>query len=186
MNIITHALVGWCAGQRLLADRRDMLLVTAGSVAPDIDGLGVLAGLVSPDLGLDWFSRYHHALTHNLVSGVVATIALGAVARDRLRTAAWVFVLFHLHLLCDVVGSRGPDGEQWPVPWLYPFSDRATLVWSGQWEVNAWPNLLFTVWLLALFLKQARDQGFSPIWYLSARADAAFVATLRHRFPLPS
>jgi len=185
LNIVTHALLGWCAAQRLASERRDMLIATAGSVAPDLDAIGILAGTGPEGQGIEWFSRFHHVLAHNFFAGILFTVMAFALAKDRFRAAVLVLLLFHAHLLCDVIGSRGPDGEQWAIPYLYPASNSMTLTWSGQWEVNAWPNLLFTVFLLFLFFKQARDRGFSALWFVSASADAAFIETLRARFPIP-
>ncbi len=186
MNIITHALLGWVPGQRLAAQRRDALLLTGAAMAPDIDALGILAGVIDGERGLEWFSHYHHVLTHNLWAGLAVTGLVALLAYDRRRSAVWAFVFFHLHLVADLVGAKGPDGEPWPIPYLWPVEGGPVLVWSGQWEINAWPNLLLTVGLLFLFFRQARDFGWSPIRYLSARADEAFVATLRRRFPLPA
>ena len=45
-------------------------------------------------------------------------------ANRKLTTALLVFISFHLHLLADLVGARGPDGDQWPIPYLLPFSNR--------------------------------------------------------------
>jgi hypothetical protein len=67
----------------------------------------------------------------------------------RWMTAFLVLVVFHLHLLGDLVGSRGPDGYQWPINYLYPFSERLELVWAGQWELYAWPNILITGFFLS-------------------------------------
>ncbi|RCK78109.1 MAG: hypothetical protein OZSIB_1758 [Candidatus Ozemobacter sibiricus] len=184
MNIITHALLGWVPGQRLATHRRDALLLTGAAMAPDLDGLGVLASVADPARGLAWFSQYHHVLAHNLWAGLAISSTVGLLARDGWRTALWAFLFFHLHLLGDLAGARGPDGESWPIWYLWPVEGGPALTWSGQWEINAWPNLLLTVGLLFLFFRQARDFGWSPLWYLSARADAAFVATLRRRFPL--
>ena len=52
-------------------------------------------------------------------------------------TALLVFISFHLHLLCDLIGARGPDGDQWPIPYLKPFSNSVQLAWHGQWALNA-------------------------------------------------
>jgi inner membrane protein len=90
-------------------------------------------------------------------------------------------VVFHLHLHGDLVGSRGPDDYQWPIPYLYPFSDRWKLIWAGQWELNAWPNILITALLLAATIYIARKKGCSPIEMVSKRADAAFVSNLRRK-----
>ena len=66
----------------------------------------------------------------------------------RVAIAGLVCLTFHLHLLCDVAGSKGPDGSQWPIPYLEPFSDAIQWAWSGQWELNAWPNVTLTLLLL--------------------------------------
>ena len=100
-------------------------------------------------------------------------------------TAALVGVSFHLHLLCDLVGARGPEGEQWPIPYLLPFSRAWDLTWSGQWALNAWPNFVLTLAALAATLFWAWKRGYSPLEIFSTRADRALVAALRRRFAEP-
>jgi hypothetical protein len=92
------------------------------------------------------------------------------------------FAAFHLHLLEDLVGSRGPDGYIWPVPYLQPFTSHWTWSWKGQWQLNAWPNVLLTVLLLAITIWIAVVRGVSPVFLLSAKADKVVAATLRRRF----
>jgi inner membrane protein len=62
---------------------------------------------------------------------------------------------------------------------LSPFSDRWKLIWTGQWELNAWPNVLITTLLLAATLYIARKKGCSPLEMVSKRADSAFVSILK-------
>lgn len=187
MNIITHALMGWTAAQKVCDSRRDMAILTIASVAPDLDGAGILADLWKGSAagGAEWYSAYHHVLGHNVFAGVIISCLALLLARRKFRCGALSFLLFHVHLLGDLVGSRGPDGDLWPIHFLYPWREDFVLAWNGQWEVNAWPNLLVTVVLLFLAFRQARDQGFSPLWYLSADADETFIGTLRNRFPPP-
>ena len=78
--------------------------------------------------------------------------------------------------------QRHPDGDQWPISYLIPFSNALQLSWSGQWELNAWPNFAQTIALLGLTFHLAYRRGFSPLEIVSERADTAFVATLRQRF----
>lgn len=99
-------------------------------------------------------------------------------------TALLVFVSFHLHLLCDLVGARGPDGYQWPIPYLKPFSNTAQLAWHGQWALNGWQNFLFTGVLLAATLWIAWRFETSPLELVSEPANRAFTRTLRQRFSL--
>jgi hypothetical protein len=59
------------------------------------------------------------------------------------------------------------------------------LTWSGQWQLNAWPNFAITGALLALMFYLAWRRGFSPLEMVSGRADRAFVKALRERFGEP-
>lgn len=99
-------------------------------------------------------------------------------------TALLVCVSFHLHLLYDLVGARGPDGYQWPIPYLKPFSNAAQLAWHGQWALNGWQNFVITGLLLAATLWIAWKFETSPLELVSESANRAFTRTLRQRFPL--
>jgi len=185
MNLITHGLIGWCISQRICKSRRDAAIVTIGSIIPDIDSLGVVLDLFSGggSENLVLYSSYHHVLSHNLLAAAVLALLTCLFSRDKLTIAALFFLQFHLHLFCDLIGAKGPDGEQWPIYYFFPFSKDFFITWSGQWEINAWPNILITGVSLFFFLRQARDLGFSALWYLSSRADEAFINALRLRFP---
>ena len=100
-------------------------------------------------------------------------------------SAPLAFLAFHLHLLGDLVGSKGPDGYQWPIPYFFPFTGDWILTWEGQWELNAWPNILITVGVLGITLYLSWKRGHSPLEMISLKADAAFVAGLRERFGEP-
>jgi hypothetical protein len=187
MNIITHALIGWTIAQRLSPSKRDIALITASSILPDVDGIGIVADFwQSGGSETIWFTTFHHYLGHNIFFGVALAIVAFFWGQHKFTTALAALGVFHLHLVCDFIGSRGPEGELWAIHYLYPLLPHWELSWAGQWEINAWPNLVLTILTLFFTFKQARDQGFSPLWYLSTRADAAFVATLRTRFPLPT
>ena len=183
MNPVSHLLTGWVVANTADLTARDRALVTLAGVVPDIDGLGVIAEILTEHTAapLLWYSKYHHALCHNLAFGLLlaATAILFGVRRG--MTAFLVLVVFHLHLLGDIVGSRGPDGYQWPIPYLFPFSDRWQLTWTGQWELNAWPNVLITTLLLAATIYIAWKKGRSPLEMVSKKADAAFVSILRSK-----
>jgi hypothetical protein len=93
---------------------------------------------------------------------------------------------FHLHLLGDLVGSKGPDGYQWPIPYLLPFSDAWQWIWAGQWQLNAWPNFVFTAMTVSLSFYLAWKHGVSPLEMISTKANDAVVDTLRIRFGRPT
>ncbi|HUP61063.1 MAG TPA: metal-dependent hydrolase [Thermoanaerobaculia bacterium] len=184
MNPITHALTGWCLAEAIPnVTTREKALITVAAIAPDVDGLGIFAELATRDSArpLLWWTDYHHLLGHNLLFAIAASLLAALVARTaRATTAACVFIAVHLHILGDLAGSRGPDGYQWPIPYLYPL-DAPPLAWSGQWRLNAWPNIALTVALLAITMFLAWKRGYSIVGLLSQRADRAFVDALRLR-----
>lgn len=179
MNIITHALIGWCVGQRISRQLGDVAAVTLASIIPDVDGLGAIVDVVKGGEA-ELFSQFHHKIGHCLPFCLLL-LAVIHLWRKNARVTLWCAGLFHLHLLCDIVGARGPDGYQWPVHYFYPFSETG-IVWAHQWEINAWPNIVLTVLLLFMLLKQAADSGFSPLALLSRSADSQLVKTLQNRF----
>lgn len=187
MNPITHGLVGWCLAESVPGiGRRERALIVVAGLAPDLDGFGALPELLTRNSSepLFWWSDYHHVLAHNLSFALVVGIAAFLIARARRTVVALVaFISAHLHLLGDLVGARGPDGFDWPIPYLYPFSREPALTWSGQWPLNAWQNILITIVLLAITFALAWKRGRSPLELVSSRADAAFVSALRSRFP---
>jgi hypothetical protein len=164
---------------------RERGLIALAAVMPDVDGLGAAVELLTRDTDhpLLWFTEYHHLL-HNLLFGVLFSLLAAAIAkRRRAVTAIWALVAFHVHLLGDILGARGPDGYDWPLPYLFPFSRSFQLTWEGQWALNAWPNFLITGVLLGVSFYLAWSRGYSPVGLVSRKADEAFVSTLRRRFP---
>jgi len=185
MHPLTHFSVGWLVADSDGLDRRDRAIVTIAGVIADLDGIGIVAELATRNTQtpLLWWSKYHHLMGHNLAFGLVCTATAFALAKKRARTAALAFLGFHIHLLCDLAGARGPDGDQWPIPYLIPFSEALQLSWKGQWALNAWPNFLITGVALALVFFLAWKRGYSPLEMISRRADEGFVGVLRNLFP---
>lgn len=188
MNPITHFFVSWEVANIKPSERRDRALVTIAGIIPDLDGLGAIPELLTRNTRypLFWWTDYHHVLGHNLTFGLLVTLGSFALAKKRWKTALLSFFTFHLHLLGDIVGARGPDGYQWPIPYLYPFSDAWQLVWEGQWTLNAWPNFVITFIALGFMFYIAWKRGYSPLEMISRSADQAFVQTLRNRFGEPA
>ncbi len=184
MSPVTHFFTGWVLANCAGLNRRDRALVTLACVVPDVDGLGIIPEVLTRNSAhpLLWFTLYHHAL-HSLTFALVVAILAFALATRKWATGLFALLSFHLHLLEDILGSRGPEGYQWPIPYLQPFSSSLQLAWRGEWGLNAWPNMAITVVLLLVTLWLARRRGFSPLEMISARADAAVVAALRQRFP---
>jgi membrane-bound metal-dependent hydrolase YbcI (DUF457 family) len=187
MHVITHFLTGWAATLPLDVEPRDRNLIAAAAVVPDLDGLVVVADLAQGKAldSCDLYATYHHLLCHNLPFAMAAALALGALGRRTGLVGLVSLAMIHIHFLADLVGSAGPEGSIWAIPYLAPFSDAWTVAVSWQWALNGWPNIAFTVGLLVISLRAAWSRGHSPIGVFSRRADQAMVATLRNRFGSP-
>ena len=187
MNPVTHLLVGWTVANTTTLTPRERALVAIAGIVPDVDGFGMVTDLLTrnSEHPLELWGKFHHVLAHNLGFGLGVGVAAFALSRRRWVTASLALLSFHLHLAGDLVGARGPDGDQWPIPYLSPYSQDWQLTWTGQWALNAWPNFVITGALLLLAFYLAWRRAFSPLELVSSRADRAFVKTLRDRFGAP-
>jgi inner membrane protein len=186
MSPITHFLASWSAADVLRLRGRDQALVTWCGVLPDVDGLGLLIDGANRVLGRPgtWFyGEYHHTVLHGLFAAVAIPLALSMVAANRLRVFIVGVLAVHLHYFCDLIGSRGPGADDiWPLHYLAPFSERWTIQWGGQWPLNAWPNVLFSVLLISWAFFRAVSSGYSPVGVVSSNGDRVFVETVRNRW----
>src|SRR4051812_38597124 len=125
MSPVTHFLAGWALAN-LAKTRRERMVIALAGVAPDLDGLGIVPELLTRGSThpLLWFSQYHHVLGHNLGFAIVTLVISYLACRRNLISTMLAFVSFHLHLVFDLLGSRGPEGYGWPIPYLLPFSER--------------------------------------------------------------
>lgn len=185
MNPITHLLVSWAVAEGVPKDDRERRLITFAGVAPDLDGLGVLFDYVSPLVGgpaTNFYGTFHHSLFHGVLgAAMVAAVAL--ILRQRMPVVGAAIATLHLHLVCDLIGSRGPDPTDiWPIHYLAPFSSKLSLSWSHQWPLNGWPNVTLTVLLLGLVFARAILSGRSAVALFSEAADRAFVQTVQQRW----
>jgi len=185
MHVVTHLLIGWTAAEHVVKTRRDRALVTWASVVPDLDGVGLIIDWMGGAFGLSWgyYEQFHRMALHGLPGAILGTALFAALADDKRRAAPWIFVSYHLHLIGDVLGSRGSGPTDfWPLHYLMPVSDALTLHWSGQWPLTSWQNTTLTVVLMAYAMVLAVQRGRSPVGLFSARGDESFVAILRARW----
>jgi hypothetical protein len=187
MSPITHLLVSWSVGSLATDESRDRTLITLAGIAADADGIGIVAEWATreSDTPLLWWSEYHHVLAHNLTFGVIVAAVGAAVAVRKILTPVMILLSFHIHLLGDLVGARGPEGYQWPIPYLYPFSEAMNLTWDGQWALNAWPNFAITAAAIAVVFYMGWKKGATPLEMVSPGANRAFVQAVRRRTGSP-
>lgn len=183
MSPITHLLASWIVAAKTTNNPRDCRLVTLAGILPDADGLGLVVDLFNNAIhhteGFHYYLKFHHWYTHGIFGAVLISALLACFARQRWRVLLLCLVTFHLHLLCDLVGSRGPSPEDlWPIYYLGPFSRHWMFVWHGQWQLYGWQNRVITVALFfwALWLASGRDD--SVVGVFNRRADRVFVGVL--------
>lgn len=195
MSPVTHLLASWVVAAKTTNHPRDCRLVTLAGIAPDLDGLGLLVDMArNAFTGSERFplyQHYHHYLLHGITGGLLIAVLLAAFARRRWRVLLLALVVFHLHLLCDFVGSRGPSPDDlWPIFYLGPFDKDPMWMWKGQWRLDGWQNQVISVGLFAWAMVLAVRSGNSVVGVFNRRFDAHFVRVLREwtgklRKPVP-
>lgn len=135
-----HLLFSWLTSVNVFGNRRERVLVSLAGVAPDLDGLGLIVDKVTGTT--NYFFQYHHYWGHSIFAAIVISSVASLFAKtQRLQLWCLSFFVVHLHLLCDIVGSKGPDGNQWPIYYLSPFNTAYGITWKYQWALNAWQNI---------------------------------------------
>jgi len=180
-----HFIASWLVGVAGTDNARDRKLVTLAGVLPDLDGLGLVADVVNGwftggKAGWHYYHRYHHYLTHGWPAALVITGLLVCFARRKGRTALLCLLTFHLHLLCDLLGSRGPGPEDfWPILYSAPLFRKPVWIWPGQWPLYCWQNgLIFAALLIpAVWISARNDFTFLEIF--GRRVDSTFARMLR-------
>jgi len=188
MSPFAHLVGSWLVASVTTNNPRDRKLVTLAGVLPDADGLGAVADVVGSwitgkECTFYYYQTYHHLLLHGWPAAVVVSILLTYFGRQRWRVLLLCLLTFHLHLLCDLVGSRGPTiGDLWPICYSEPVFRHPIWFWKGQWKLDGWQNQIVFIFLLATSLWLAVKRGCSFVEVVSERADKAFVQVLRKWF----
>jgi inner membrane protein len=181
---VTHLLASWVVAAKTAGNLRDVRLITLAGIAPDLDGAGLLVDMARNAFTggehYPLYQHYHHYLLHGVAGGAVVAVLLAAFAKQRWKVLLLALGVFHLHLLCDFVGSRGPSPEDlWPIFYLGPFDKDPMWIWKGQWRLDGWQNLLISlgvfVWAMATTLRE----GHSVVGVFSHRFDVHFVRVIR-------
>jgi len=101
-------------------------------------------------------------------------------ARQRRRMAFWCLITFHLQLLGDLLGSRGPSiADLWPIGYGEPLFRQPVWCWKGQWRLDGWQTLVIFMILFGVALRVAIQRGHSSMEGFSRTADTVLVGFLR-------
>jgi|SRR5208282_1812931 hypothetical protein len=183
MSPLTHLLASWIVAVKTTDNLRDRRLVTLAGVAPDLDGLGIVLDIVTGRFARNhpfYYPEYHHWLMHGLPAALACAALLAAFAHRRGRVFWLALLTFHLHLLCDLLGSRGPDKwDLWPIYYFGPLSRNPMWIWKHQWRLDGWQNMVLTLALFIWALGLAIRYGDSFVGVFNHRWDKVFVEVLR-------
>ena len=151
-------------------DRATRLWCVLASLAPDLDGLGIL-------FGPEAYLRYHRLFGHTLLFGVGVTLLSARWVGRRAGALGLVFLAFLSHLLGDFFGG-GPGWPLWP---FLPFA-ATELLCPCQWPLVSWQNYAITAAALGVTLAIAVGYGRTPLEFVHAGLDRVVVDTSRFRW----
>ena len=175
MTFPCHFLISWHLARRISPDIKVRRWVGWAGVLADLDGVGLLVDAATRRTNL--YEAWHHFAGHNFFAGFLVAVLAGSFCRSG-KAAAWAWVCFHIHMAGDLVSGRGPDGSSWPIVYGWPLSSHEWQ-WSGQWQLNAWPNTAVFLALLAWAVAITHRAGRSPLELISARLDAKVIDAFR-------
>ena len=178
-----HFIISWVVANSVELDRRSRICITASGLLPDLDGIGVIADKIGPyfDYHTTLYAQYHHVFGHNLLSGFLLSLGFAHLCQKKLIVFFLCLLAFHLHLLGDLVGSMGPDGNQWPIYYLYPFIPSFELTWSGQWELSSWRNSAIGIFFFCIALVLARHRQVTFFELISIKIENAVAEVAKQR-----
>ena len=153
----------------LKADRPTRVWCLIASLAPDVDGLGLV-------FGTRVYEAFHHVLAHNVWFGVGLTAVSARWVGVRARALAAVFAAFLLHLAGDYYGS-GYGWALWP---LWPLSS-FEIMNPDAWPFVSWQNNAIAVAFLAATVAIAIWPGRTPLEAVHPPTDRAVVDALQLR-----
>ena len=185
MSPIAHFIGSWLVAAATTNNFRDRRLITLAGVLPYLDGLGMVVDVAKAlfseqEMTFHYYQRFHHIWLHGWPGALLVAIVLASFARQRSRVAIWCLVTFHLHLLCDLLGSRGPSvADLWPICYGEPLFRHPVWFWKGQWRLDGWQNLSVFIVIFAMAVWIAVKRGYSFVEVFSQRADGVVVGVLR-------
>jgi hypothetical protein len=165
-----HFIISWVTANAVVLDRRSRICITLSGLIPDLDGIGYIVDKTAMLYGrhTGYYEQFHHIYGHNILAGLIMTISFALICGKRLSVFLLSFLAFNLHIICDIAGARGPDGDQWPISYFYPFFPDIQLIWSGQWQLSSWINSAIGIgfFMFALILARYRHVTFFELFSL--------------------
>jgi len=181
-----HFIISWVTANTVRLDRKSRICITLAGLIPDLDGVGYIFDKVALYFGThtSYYEDFHHVYGHNIFAALISALILSFIAGKRVAVFLLSFIAFNIHILCDIAGARGPDGDQWPIAYFYPVFPEVQLVWSGQWQLSSWINSAIGVsfFIIALLIARYRHVTFFELFSVRMERIVRKVATSRGFF----
>lgn len=166
-----HLLTGWVISEVADLPQRNRNVIAYSAVVSDLDGLGILIDILTG--ATSFYAQYHHVVGHGIFFSIATAIVAALISKQNIiATIALSILSFHSHLLLDVIGSGGPQGEIWPIYYFWPLYD-ASYEWSGQWALNSWRNFAYAAVIFFITFELCKRRRRTPFLLFSKRMDAA-------------
>lgn len=117
MHIATHLFASWLVADAVSKNNRERLSLTVSGLIPDMDVLPAAVAAITGGTQkiAETYQQYHHVLAHNVTAALILVCAILMINKGKGRVAFWAFIIFHIHLLADILGSAGPNGSIWSI-----------------------------------------------------------------------
>ncbi|MCU4675168.1 metal-dependent hydrolase [Catenovulum sp. 2E275] len=103
----THLLFSWVSTVELLKNRRERAVVSVAGITPDIDGIGIIVDKITGST--NFYLSHHHYFGHSIFAAfLIAMLAVYISKVQRTMVFFLSFILVHVHILFDVIGSKRP------------------------------------------------------------------------------
>ncbi|KZN34376.1 hypothetical protein N480_22495 [Pseudoalteromonas luteoviolacea S2607] len=181
MAPVAHLLFSWLTTVKIIKNRRERALVASAGVLPDLDGMGLFVDWLTGKT--NFYLMYHHYIGHSIFAAIFISTLLAVLSKTQKRLVFLLsFLVVHFHILFDIVGSKGPDGYQWPIFYFFPINSSFSITWTGQWELNAWQNQLFMLMLLSISLYVAVTKKLTFLEVFSVQLNKALFDLCKRYF----
>jgi len=184
-----HFIISWVTANTVKLNRKSRICITLSGLIPDLDGVGYIFDRAALYYGshTSYYEEFHHVYGHNIFAALITALICSLICGKRVSVFLLSLVAFNLHILCDIAGARGPDGDQWPIHYLYPVFPDFQIVWSGQWQLSSWINSAFGVsfFIIALVIARYRHVTFFELFSTRIERQVCKVAVNRGFFISP-